>query len=82
MERGVNAVNRFFFALSNPNVGAGPEAVHLLDPAYYLEKIPVHLRMDELFLVAAGTLVLSVLVSLLPAIRAGREKPIDTLRKV
>lgn len=82
MERGVNAVNRFVYALLSPNVGAGPEAIHLLDPAYYLEKIPVHLRMDELFLVAAGTLVLSVLVSLLPAIRAGREKPVDTLRKV
>lgn len=82
MERGVNAVSRFAFAVSNPAGGAGPETIRLLDPAFYLEVIPVHLRMEELFLVAAGTLVLSVLVSLLPAVRAGREKPIDTLRKV
>jgi lipoprotein-releasing system permease protein len=57
-------------------------SVHLLDPAYYLEHIPVHLDFGELFLIAAGTLVLSLLVSLVPALRAGREKPVDAIRKL
>ena len=60
---------------------AGFSGVRLLDPAYYLESIPVTLRFDELFRIAAGALLLSVLVSVLPAARAGREKPLDTLRK-
>ncbi len=55
--------------------------IRLLDPAYYLESIPVTLNFAELFRIAAGALLLSVLVSVLPASRAGREKPLDTLRK-
>ena len=56
--------------------------VHLLDPAYYLERIPVHLDFGELFMIAAGTLILSLLVSLVPALRAGSEKPVDAIRKL
>lgn len=55
--------------------------IHLLDPAFYLETIPVHLYPGELFLIASGTLCVSILVSVIPAIRAGREKPLDTIRK-
>lgn len=55
--------------------------VQLLDPAFYLEEIPVVLPWGGIFAIAAGTLVLSVVVSALPSIRAGREKPLDTLRK-
>ena len=55
--------------------------VQLLDPAFYLEEIPVVLPWGGIFVIAAGTLVLSVVVSALPSIRAGREKPLDTLRK-
>ncbi|MBO5137698.1 MAG: ABC transporter permease [Spirochaetaceae bacterium] len=56
--------------------------VQLLNPALYLEHIPVVLPLKELLLVAAGTLILSVVVSAFPSIKAGAEKPIDTLRKV
>lgn len=80
IERALNACRNFLYALSG-GAGAQGGTVRLLDPAYYLETIPVHLRPAELCLIAAGTLVLSVLVSILPAVRAGREKPLDTLRK-
>lgn len=56
--------------------------VRLLDPAYYLDQIPVVLPFTELWYIAAGTLMLSVLVSVLPSIRAGAEKPVETLRKL
>lgn len=79
LERGINTANRFFVALAG---GMPPPAVRLLDPAFYLERIPVTVQMKELFMVTAGTLVLSVFVSLFPAIRAGREKPLETLRKL
>lgn len=78
LERGINGCNMFFHSLVGQPV---PTGIHLLDPAYYLERIPVTVRLPELFMVAAGTLILSVLVSVLPSIRAGREKPLETLRK-
>ncbi len=56
--------------------------VHLLDPAYYLETIPISFNVRELFGIGLLTILLSVLVSLLPASKAAREKPLDTLRKL
>ncbi len=84
MERVINGARGlvalvFFPALPNGNA---PAIIHLLDPAYYLETIPVHLEPVKIFTIAAGTLALSVLVSVIPAYRAGREKPIDTMRKI
>lgn len=79
MEKILNAINGFvYIALS---ASSAPPIIHLLDPAYYLEVIPVHLRFNELFLIVSGTIILSVMVSIVPSIRAGREKPLDTLRK-
>ncbi len=56
--------------------------VQLLDPAYYLETIPISFNIKELFGIAFLTILLSVLVSLLPAYKAAKEKPLDTLRKL
>ena len=55
--------------------------VHLLDPAYYLQTVPVHITFSEIFAIAAGTLLLSAAVSVFPALRAGKERPLDILRK-
>ncbi len=84
LERCVNAINRAIAALASGGLSAGtmPAEIKLLDPAYYIQVIPVHLRFWELFAIATGALVLSVVFSLIPAMRAGNEKPIDTLRKV
>lgn len=54
----------------------------LLDPSFYLQTIPIVIPYKEIFLIAAGTVILSVLVSLLPSLRGGMSKPLDTLRKV
>jgi lipoprotein-releasing system permease protein len=80
IEKLVNIAAQFVFALEG---GAGEFIpVHLLDPAYYLDKIPVVIPFGSLFLIGALTLALSVLVSVFPASRAGSERPIHTLRKV
>lgn len=55
--------------------------IKLLDPAYYLQDIPPSLSAKELLVIAVGTLLLSLLVSFIPALKAGKEKPLDTLRK-
>lgn len=59
-----------------------PETIRLLAPEYYLEYIPISLNVSELYIIAAGTLILSVIVCLLPAVYAGKEKPLESMRKV
>ena len=56
------------------------EKIQLMDPAYYLAEIPVELPFSQIFMIVCATLVLSVLVSVIPAIKAGREKPLDIFR--
>ncbi len=56
--------------------------VSFLNPAYYLETIPVAVPTVDLIYIAAGTIVLSVLVSIVPALRAGNERPLEILRKM
>jgi len=82
LEQVLNGISGFAYALGSSSSSAPPAAVKLLDPAYYIQGIPVRLDAAELYLVAAGTLLLSSLVSIFPALRAGSEKPLDTLRKV
>ncbi len=46
--------------------------VMILDPAYYLQEIPVYIPWGELGLIAAVTLVLSIIMALMPAISISR----------
>lgn len=62
--------------------GSSAGGFHLLDPAYYLQEIPAVIPVREIFAVCAGTFILSVFASVVPSVRAGNEKPIDTLRKM
>jgi lipoprotein-releasing system permease protein len=57
------------------------EAMRLLDPAYYLERIPVHLRLGELAIITGLSLILCFLASLVPAGRASRLPPLEIFRK-
>ena len=54
--------------------------VRLMDPAYYLQTIPVQIPVGQIIFVCAGTLVLSFLMSVLPAVKAGKEKPLEALK--
>ena len=53
-----------------------------MNPEYYLETIPVVLPFNELCAIVILVLILSVVVSIIPSIKAGREKPLSILRKV
>lgn len=55
--------------------------IHLLDPAYYLTSIPISIPVTELCIICVAVLVLSLVVSVIPAMNAGREKPLDIFRK-
>ncbi len=56
--------------------------IHLMDPAYYIQNITVSIPFEQLFLIVAGTLILSLAVSAIPSINAGKEKPLEILRKI
>jgi len=61
--------------------GGTATRIALLDPAYYLERIPVELNPVQLLSVAGASLVLCILASILPARRAGAMTPMELLRK-
>ena len=78
-EKALNFFSKFVYLLKGVD---SYSTIRLLDPAYYLQNIPISIPLRELFLISAGTLVLSLFASSFPAVKAGQEKPIDTLRKI
>ncbi len=77
----VNICAKFVYLIVNRDL-SGFNVIHLLDPAYYLQDIPISISFSDLMIITLGTLLLSLLVSAIPAIKAGKEKPLDTLRKM
>ncbi len=55
--------------------------IKLMDPAYYLQTIPVNLPISQVLLISIATVLLALLVSIVPSVKAGKEKPLDILRK-
>ncbi len=80
IEYGLNRLQ--FFCHYLLGYSDSPLPVHILNPEYYLEHIPVDLQFYELYIIAAGTLILSIIVCIIPAFHAGKEKPLDSMRKI
>lgn len=76
IEKILNGLKISFGGLSQNSINE-----KLLDPAFYLSEIPVKIPAGEIFAVLVFVLVLCMLVSILPAARAGRERPLDIIRK-
>ena len=55
--------------------------IEILNPAFYLEEIPIQVHFFELFLVSVLSLLLTTLSAWLPARRAARIRPIASLSK-
>ncbi|MCR5219124.1 FtsX-like permease family protein [Treponema sp.] len=78
----INYIITFIERIVNFFTGLGSSSdFHLLDPSYYIQKIEIEIPGGELIFIVFFTLILSLLVSLLPALKAAKEKPMDTLRK-
>jgi lipoprotein-releasing system permease protein len=61
-------------------LGGGSD-VKILDPGFYLETIPIIIDWPAVFLIGCFTILCSVLASWLPAMRAGKLKPMELLRR-
>ena len=80
IEKIVNAFAKIGYLLKGVPA-AEIKAIKLMDPAYYLQMIPVDLPFMQIMLISLATVVLALLVSIVPSVKAGKEKPLDILRK-
>ena len=60
---------------------AGGGEIKILDPGFYLETIPIIIDWKAVFLIGCFTVLCSVLASWLPAMRAGKLKPMELIRR-
>lgn len=65
------------FASGHPSI-----PLKLLDPAYYLEKIPVSIDFAPIALIATLSVALSAVASLIPALKASRISVQELIRKM
>ena len=80
-EKILNYISEFAYLLMGKSL-TDFSRIRLLDPSFYLQTIPVSIPFFELALISAGTLLLTLAASVIPAIRAGKEKPLETFRKI
>ena len=80
MEKLINLAAKFIYILKG-NSADSFYSIKLMDPAYYLSEIPIDIPFNQLALISVSVILLSLLVSIIPAIKAGKEKPLDILRK-
>lgn len=80
-EKIVNIFAQAAYFITNGNLHSF-YSIHLMDEAYYLETIPVHIPWIQIIIYIIVALVLSLAASLIPAIKAGKENPVETFRKV
>ena len=80
LEKAVNFIAKIAYLLKGVSVDE-IKAIKLMDPAYYLQTIPVNLPFSQVLLICLSTALLALLVSIIPAVKAGREKPLDIIRK-
>jgi lipoprotein-releasing system permease protein len=74
-------VVQLFHFLFSPFLDFDTARVELLDPSFYLEKIPITIRPLEMVAVGALAIFLATAASYFPARKAGKIKPLDILRK-
>jgi lipoprotein-releasing system permease protein len=60
----------------------GSARVQVFNAEFYLEEIPIRIKVVELFSVAAASLLLSSVAAFFPARAAARIRPLEVLRKI
>ena len=81
LEKGVNAAAEFLYIIKGYDIHSFAH-IALLDPEYYLPEIPVVIPFRDTAVIVISTVLLALAASVIPAWKAGHEKPLETLRKV
>lgn len=81
IERIVNFSYTVFQYILSPVLLLSDKNFVIFDTSYYLEQIPIKLDLINILIISTLTVLLSVAAAFLPAVKAGRFKPMDILRK-
>ncbi len=76
----MNSFYKLFYLIQGQPINS-KEVLRLLEPAYYIQNYSVDINFPTIMLIALLTILLSLIVSVIPAIKAGHEKPLDIIRK-
>ena len=77
----LNIVYNTFQCILAPIVFLSDKNLVLIDKSYYLEEIPIKIDLFNILIISTITILLSGAAAYFPAIKAGRIKPMDILRK-
>lgn len=77
----INAGVWLIDALAGALGGGGLDPVELLSGEYYLQQIPITIRLSDVLFVSWLTMLLATVAAWFPARRAGRIRPLEVLRK-
>lgn len=81
IETVLNGVISFFQLILSPFMEFSGDSFQLLNTSYYLETIPVTVNPVDLIVIFTVTIFLSAVSSTIPALRAGKIKPLEVLKK-
>lgn len=76
----INKCYQFVLMIQGQEINSG-NVLKLLDPDYYIQNFTVDIDINNILIVSVLTILLSVFVSIIPALKAGKEKPLDIMRK-
>ena len=79
IENALNLILKIVYIIGGGSTGF--DSFRLLNPDYYLTEIPVSVPFAELFFMCGAVMLLSLAVSILPAVKAGKENPLEIFRK-
>jgi lipoprotein-releasing system permease protein len=79
IESAINAVGYVSTVLFSPAEGYIP--LQLFNPDFYLSSIPVEVKIGDLAIMAGVSVLLSLIMSLLPARRAVKLRPLELLHR-
>lgn len=81
IERILNGILTLFRFILKPFIEFSNEPVQLLNSSYYLDNIPVTINGGDILVIFLLTILLTVVSSAIPAVKAGKIKPLEVLRK-
>ncbi len=77
----INSTYSIIQFILTPIISLSDRNFVLIDTSYYLEEIPIKIDLANVLIISTITIILSGAAAYFPAVKAGRLKPMDILRK-
>lgn len=77
----INVFNKIIYNLSSLFIKSEePQLIEIFSKDFYLDKIYTEISFAEIMIIASLTLLFSTIASIIPALRAGKIKPIEVIK--